>query len=98
MSLQKFDFLIEAVHYNDDGKIAYVRGYERRGPTYSDCILLTRQQLQDLFAIKKVVVTGKRLPYLGSSFQVSDQVKLSGSVISNQANASQDSLSGVLLQ
>ena len=98
MSLQKFDFLIEAVHYNDDGKIAYVRGYERRGPTFSDSILLNRQQLQDLFASKKVVVTGKRLPYLGSSFQVSDQVKLIGSVISNHTNASQDSLSGVLLQ
>ena len=42
---KKFDGVIEAVRYNPDGQIALVRGYELRGVTYSDRVLLDRNTL-----------------------------------------------------
>jgi hypothetical protein len=76
MAKSKIDFVVEAVHYADDGRIGWVRGYERRGSTFSDRILLNRSELVSRILDKKVVVAGKRVPYLASSFETNGQLSL----------------------
>jgi len=45
MAQEKFDGVIEAVRYSPEGAVSQVRMYERRGPTWSDCVLLDRAEL-----------------------------------------------------
>ncbi len=72
----KIDGVIEAVHYAPDGKIAWVRVYERRGPTYSDRVLLDRETLLARLKAKKLFVIGRRLPHVASTFDVSLPVRV----------------------
>jgi hypothetical protein len=67
----RFDGVIEAVHYTPDGTIQWVRAYERRGPTFSDRVLIDRITLLEKLKAGKVFVAGKRLPQLASTFDVS---------------------------
>ena len=55
--MKKSDFVIEAVRYKN-GKIDVVRGYQRRGPTYTDRILLDRKTLLERLKEGKLVVIG----------------------------------------
>ena len=51
MAKVKYDGVIEAVHYAADGQVEWVRAYLRRGPAFSDRIMLDRQTLiEDLKA------------------------------------------------
>lgn len=45
MAKQKFDGVIDAVHYNPDGQVKWVRAYLRRGATFTDNLLIQRQDL-----------------------------------------------------
>lgn len=72
----KSDYVIEAVHYQSDGWIDYVRLYERRGSSYSDCVLRKREKLVQILKSRKVVHTGRRISGLASTFQLDSQVKL----------------------
>ncbi len=76
MAKPKFDGVIEAVHYQPDGQVDWVRAYERRGPAFSERILLDRQTLVERLMAGQRFVVGKRLPYLGSTFAVSQPVRL----------------------
>jgi hypothetical protein len=76
MEKPKYDGVIEAVHYAEKGQIDWVRAYERRGPAFSDVVLYDRGTLIALLKAGKVIFTGKRIPYMGSSFEVSHQVRL----------------------
>jgi hypothetical protein len=78
MAKKKFDGVVEAVRYTQDGKLELARVYERRGPTFSDRLLLTRDELIQRLKAKKVYFVGQRLPYLASTFDVDQQVRLSG--------------------
>jgi hypothetical protein len=73
---KKFDGVIEAVRYNPDGQIALVRGYELRGVTYSDRILLDRPTLLGRIKDGKKFTIGQRKEYLGSTFDYGKTVKL----------------------
>lgn len=76
MAKPKFDGVVECVHYKPNGEVDWVRAYERRGPTFSDIILLKREDLiQRLKAGKKYVV-GKRKPFLASTFEVGAPIRL----------------------
>jgi hypothetical protein len=78
MSPKKIDGIIETVRYDPEGRISLVRVYEKRGPTFSDLIILSRDQLiQKLRAGKKFYV-GKRIPLQASTFELVVPVKLSG--------------------
>ena len=97
--MQKFDVVIEAVRYKA-GKIELVRAYERRGPTFSDWVLLDRKTLLErLKEGKKSVITGQRTALLASTFEVGKPVKLVGvdgkQVVSTLSDASHDELEGV---
>ncbi len=96
--MPKFDGVIEAVRYKG-GKIEVVRAYERRGPTFSDCVLLDRKTLFERLAAGKRFVTGQRKEYLASTFETGKPVCLDGpdgkQVVTTRAQSEQDVLEGV---
>lgn len=100
MAKQKYDGVIEAVHYAPDGCIEWVRAYERRGPTFSDYVLLPRQALIERLKAGKRILVGKRLIHLASTFEVTQPVHLVQNdgqevVVVGEAQDSLDHLEGV---
>ena len=75
MARTKLDGIIEAVRYGTDGKIAFVRFYERHGVVWSDAILLERKELSARLKLGKRFVVGKRKAYLGSVFETGTAVQ-----------------------
>lgn len=100
MGRPKADFVIETVRYHPKGEIEWVRGYERRGEAFSDVVILPRQELIERLKKGKKVFAGKRLPQMGSAFQLSKAVHLkqaNGSVVilTENSSATNDYLEGV---
>jgi len=73
---KKLDGVIEAVRYNPEGQIALVRGYELRGVTYSDRILLDRSALLERLKEGKKFSTGQRVEFWGSTFELGKTVNV----------------------
>jgi len=72
----KYDGVVEAVHYQPNGQVGWVRAYLRRGPTFSDRIILDRERLiGDLKAGKRYLV-GKRIPLMAGTFEVSEALQV----------------------
>ena len=92
MAQEKFDGVIEAVRYSPEGAVSQVRMYERRGPTWSDCVLLDRAELVRRMKAGKRIAVGRRQTYLGSSFEVKGAVHLAGEILATTADAHQDNL------
>ena len=96
--MQKVDGVIEAVRYKS-GKIDIVRAYERRGPTFSDRVLLDRKTLLERLTQGKHFVTGQRKEYLASTFDLGKPVNLVGNddkrVLTTNAQEDHDELEGV---
>lgn len=74
---KKFNGVIEAVRYNPEGQISLVRGYELRGVTYSDRILLDRETLLERLKAGKAFTTGQRKERWGSTFDFGKILKVS---------------------
>ena len=72
----KFDAVVEAVRYTPDGQVEWVRVYERRGPTFSDRVLVKRSDLIEQLKAGKKFVVGTRVEYEASTFKVSDPIKV----------------------
>lgn len=72
---KKHDGIVEAVHYKS-GKIAWVRAYERRGPTWSDHVLLDRQTLIERLENKKKFFIGQRIINNASEFEIGERIVL----------------------
>ena len=70
MAKEKFDAVVDAVHYNLDGNVEWVRIFERRGPTWSDYVLVSRQKLVEELKAGKKYMVGKRVQYEASTFDV----------------------------
>lgn len=98
MALKKFDILIEAVRY-ENGQIACVRAYERRGATFSDRVLIDRSELAERMKNGRKVVTGQRRVLLASTFTLGKPVQAISQggreIISTRAQAGHDDLEGV---
>lgn len=96
--MPKVDGVIEAVRYKG-GKIEVVRAYERRGPTFSDHVLLDRKTLIERLEKGKRFVTGQRKEYWASTFEVGKPVSLEGQdgrqVVTTKVQSEQDLLEGV---
>jgi hypothetical protein len=96
--MRKFDGLIEAVRYKN-GRIEFVRAYERRGATFSDRILLNRRSLLERLEHGQRFVTGRRREFMASTFEVGPEVKILGvngqAVLSTHPGSGQDELEGV---
>ena len=76
MAKQKFDGVVEAVHYKPDGQIKWVRGFEKTGHVFSDYVLIEREALVEKLKSGKNFVVGKRIPYMGNNFEVSTPIRL----------------------
>ncbi len=75
MAKPKYDTVVEAVHYQPDGQVAWVRAYHRRGPTFSDWMILKRPELVESLKAGKRIVTGKRVAYMAGTFEVGDPLQ-----------------------
>ena len=96
----KYDGVIEAARYAPDGRLVLIRAYERRGPAFSDHILIDRQALVQLLKKGKRFVVGERLAHLGGTFKTGSRVKLVGpagqeQVVTDGSAASHDLLENV---
>jgi hypothetical protein len=78
MAQKNYDGVVDSVRYTADGQLELVRIYERRGATFSDRILLSRQEMVDRLKAKKQFFVGRRLPYLASTFNLGQPVRLVG--------------------
>lgn len=79
MANKKYDGVIEAVHYTTDGQVDWVRAYLRRGITWSDRIIMRRQGLIDEIKAGKRMMLGKRVEFMGGTFEVTLPVQVVGS-------------------
>jgi hypothetical protein len=70
------DLIIEAAHFMPNGQLDYVRAYQKRGATYSDCLLLKRGQLVELIDGGLKAATGQRIHLMGNKFTRIIPVKL----------------------
>jgi hypothetical protein len=77
--MKKFDGVIEAVHYASEGRVDWVRAYLRRGPAWSDRVVLKRQQLIDEIHSGKRMAIGKRVEFMAGTFDFISPVQLAGS-------------------
>lgn len=99
MANQKYDGVIEAVHYHSDGQIDWVRAYLRRGPTWSDRLILKRQDLIDEIKAGRRIMLGQRVEYMGGTFDVTAPVHLTGAegmevLVTDSAQGEKDRLEG----
>lgn len=102
MAKPKFDGVIEAVRYKPDGQVDWVRAYLRRGPTFSDRVLLDRQTLIEHLKSGKRYLAGKRVRLMASTFEVSEplqvlQVDGAEVLVTGERRSERDSLEGVPL-
>lgn len=93
----KFDAIIEAARFKN-GQIVYVRAYERRGPTFSDHILIDRKTLLEQMKNKKRFMTGARKEFLAGTFETRKNVQIierdGNTIIATNPNALSDELEG----
>ena len=100
MAKPKYDGVVQAVRYDADGQVLWVRAFLRRGPTWSDYVLLDRDELIAQLNSGKRIVIGKRVPFLGGTFETSSLVALVEQnghefLVSGEAQADRDYLQGV---
>ena len=76
MSKNKIDGVVEAVHYDLDGNVKWVRAYMRRGQTYTDRVKLDRPTLVGLIKSGKRVYAGQRIVLKASTFEITNQLQL----------------------
>jgi hypothetical protein len=99
---RKVDGVVEAVRYTADGRLALVRIYERRGATYSDRLLLDREELKRRLKAGKRFVVGERQQFMASTFTTGAELRLVGAtgaevIAAGQTAGKGDDLSGAPL-
>jgi hypothetical protein len=102
MAKLKVDGVVQAVRYDSSGQIAWVRAYLRRGPTWSDVILVDRQTLVNDLKAGKQYYTGRRVPFLAGTFETQAPVRILEKngrevVVAGEIQADTDCLAGVPL-
>lgn len=99
MAKPKYDAVLQAVHYTSNGQVDWVRTFQRRGPIWSDYVLLNRQELVNELKSGKVYVTGRRIQYMAGTFEVEEPVRLltngSERVVVGDKDSGRDYLKGV---
>ncbi len=99
MAKDKFDGVVEAVHYDSGGGVKWARVYLRRGPIFSDRLKLDRQTLIDQLKAGKRFFTGRQIPLMAGTFELSKPVKLFQTdgrevLVAGDTQATQDFLDG----
>ncbi len=97
----RYDFILEAGHFDQSGQLEFARLYERRDSSYSDRVIYTRQMLLEALKKNKKVAIGSRVKRLASTFNISAPVILSSSteshalVTPDHSSAQTDKLTGL---
>ena len=100
MAKINYDGVLETAHFKPDGQLDWVRVYVRRGPIFSDRILMSRQEfIKELKAGKRYWV-GERIHKMGGKFNVTQRVNLiqkegNPVIFLSDAHATKDELTGV---
>jgi hypothetical protein len=102
MPQKKIDGVIETVRYSPSGKLDMVRVYEKRGPTFSDLVLLSRDQLAQKLKAGKKFFVGKRIRLQASTFDISVPVFMAGPsgneyIVSGRLRGDKDDIQGAPL-
>jgi len=102
MAKVDYDGVVQAVHYDDQGQVKWVRAFLRRGPVWSDLVQMERDDLVDKINSGLRFRTGERLPYLGGTFETAyplNLVKVNNHqvLVAGDEQAEMDSLEGVPL-
>jgi len=102
MAKPKFDGVVEGVRYKPTGEVDWVRVYERRGTTFSDHVVIERDALIQKMKAGKKFVAGQRIPYMASSFNVGDSLRIievdgHDILVTDDLQTNQDRLEGVPL-
>ena len=100
MARVDYDGVVQAVHYDNQGQIEWVRAFLRRGPIWSDFVQLDREDLVDKLNSGLRFRTGERIPYVGGTFETSlpvELVKLNNHavIVAGDGQAKTDNLVGV---
>ncbi len=99
MKKKPADLIIEAARLKPNGQLVFVRAYQRRGATFSDCIILTRSEVLEEIQKGKSVATGQREQFMASTFIGVKPVRAVSSgdrfiITSGNPGATQDALPG----
>ena len=102
MGKQKFDVVVEAVRYRPDGQVEWVRGYERRGDTFTDLVLIPREALVERLKAGEVFIAGRRISQMASTFEVTTPLRLvhqngQDLIVTESGQPARDDLAGVPL-
>ena len=94
------DGVIESVRYDAGGQVEWVRMYQRRGPTYSDWMLVKRPVLIEMLKAGKKVFAGERVEFQASTFKMGLALKVierAGKevLVTGEGQAEKDKLEGV---
>ncbi len=100
MAKQKYDGVVEAVRYDPSGQIEWVRAYEWRGAAFSDRVLIDRSDFIAQLKAGKRFLVGKRVPYLGGTFETAFQIQLATRnggeiIVAGNTSGDHDHLEGV---
>ncbi|MES0360496.1 MAG: hypothetical protein ABUK20_06235 [Anaerolineales bacterium] len=102
MAKPKYDGVVQAVRYDDQGQVLWVRAFLRRGQVWSDQIILKRGALIEQIKSGKRIVAGERTRFLGATFETTDPVtvvKVNSHevLVTGDTQSKTDSLTGVPL-
>lgn len=102
MAKIKLDGVLEAAHYKADGQLDWVRVYERRGPGFSDRLILSRAAFVEELKSGRKYFTGERILYMGGEFNIGKPVHLlqkdgPAVIVVGEGKPSSDDLTGVPL-
>lgn len=73
---KSYDGVVTAVRYTSQGEIDWVRAFERRGFVFTDRINLSRESLVALLKAGKRFKTGSRIIYMGSDFEIFEDIQI----------------------
>jgi hypothetical protein len=73
---KKYDGVVVAAHFSADGKIDWVRAFERHGFVFSDRFNMDRETLVQKIKEGKKFKIGQRLTYMGNDFKTGEDIRL----------------------
>ena len=96
----KYDVVVVAMKLESEGKIAWLRAFERRGPTWSDYRMIDRADAVERIRAGERFVTGERIEFEAGTFKTYDPIRLDERdgetvLVAGTANGQGDSLAGV---
>ncbi|GAB4579365.1 MAG: hypothetical protein Fur0022_21030 [Anaerolineales bacterium] len=94
------DGVVEAVRYDAQGQVEWVRMFQRRGQTYSDWMLVKRPALIEMLKAGKKVFAGERVEFEASTFKFGPALRVverggKEVVVTGENQADKDKLEGV---